>query len=65
MVCSSKFEKMMPNLVLQLIGVILVVLSFIFLHVLSFFVNCKGRLLGAILVKNIWKKFDGKKQHYR
>jgi len=53
--------KTMPNLVLQLIGVILIVTGFCVLACVVFFVNCKRRLLGAVLVQNIWKNFDGKK----
>lgn len=49
------------NLVFQLIRVILIVIGFYVLACVVFFVNCKGKLHGAILVQNIWKKFDGKK----
>lgn len=53
--------KTKPNLVLQLIGVILIVTGFYILACVVFFVNCNERLLGAVLVQNIWKSLDGKK----
>lgn len=49
-----------PNLVLQLIGVILIVTGFYILACVVFFINCHGRLLGAILVQNIWKNLLGR-----
>lgn len=58
---ACMFKRICENLVLQLIGVISIVTGFYLLACVGFFVNCKGRLLGTILVQNIWKKFDGKK----